>query len=436
MHGIGLRREHLNEIEENGPAGADWFEVETEQLFDPDTAFFATAERIRRDRPVTLHGVGLGIANLDPLDPGYLDRLAALVARFEPEWVSDHLSWSAYAGKSGVDLLPFPFDDRYLDHVAERVDAVQERLGQPLVLENISRYLDYRGSVCTEAEFLAALVERTGCRVLLDVNNLVVNAENLADDIEAALATIPAEAVVQYHLAGHTVLEDFVLDTHVGPVPDVVWRCYRRALQTIGPRPTIIEWDFELPSYEALLEESYRAREFERTSAPAAAFEAPDRARPEEDAEPAAFLHAMTNLDRVAPTHPLERYRRGFENMVLHTAWETYPMTLVRLGENEAHRTLARYLEANPPATANPTEVLAAFPEFLADPIVADLARFERALGEVARGRPDTTRALTLTRAVHRTLDPRSDVAAGWWRVLVRRGDEGLEVVEATSASQ
>ncbi len=260
--GLGLRREHFQQVVEQRPARAavGWFEVISENFMVPGGNPRRVLERVRRDYPVVLHGVSLSIGSTDPLDLRYLDELSALARAVEPAWVSDHLCWGTAHGFNAHDLLPLPYTEAALAHVAARLRAVQDRLGRRILLENPSSYLAYRDSEMGEAEFLAELSRRADCGILLDVNNVFVSAHNHGFDARAYLAAIPPDRVGQIHLAGHSHDGDLLIDTHDAPVCDQVWALYGDAVRRFGPRATMIEWDAQVPPFETLTGELDRAR--------------------------------------------------------------------------------------------------------------------------------------------------------------------------------
>jgi len=262
-HGIGLRTQHFAQLLA-APPPVDWVEAISENFFAEGGRPLAVLEQVRRDVPVVLHGVSLSIGAVDPLSERYLADLARLVRRLEPALVSDHLCWGTHRGSYVHDLLPLPYTEEALAHVAARVGAVQDRLGRPLLLENPSAYVAARDSTMSEWEFLAALCRRAGCGVLLDVNNVWVSSRNLAFDPDAYLDGIPADRVGYVHLAGHTDRGRFLLDSHAAPVPPEVWALYRRAVRRFGRVPTLVEWDDAVPPLESLVAESRRAAELER----------------------------------------------------------------------------------------------------------------------------------------------------------------------------
>lgn len=240
-----------------------WFEVHSENYFGAGGPPHHYLEQVRRDYPLSLHGVGLSLGSADPLNRAHLEKLRALVMRYQPGLVSDHLSWSSVDGRYLNDLLPLPYTEESLCHVAARVGAVQEYLGRELLVENPSSYLEYRHSDIAEAQFLAELSARSGCGILLDVNNVYVSACNHGFDAHAYLKTIPSARVREVHLAGHTVNRyddgEILIDSHNARVCEAVWELYRVALAQIGPVPTLIEWDADLPALSVLLEEARMA---------------------------------------------------------------------------------------------------------------------------------------------------------------------------------
>jgi uncharacterized protein (UPF0276 family) len=258
-HGVGLRRDHFERILA-APSRVDWFEAISENFMVEGGRPLDVLTRVRERYPVVLHGVSLSIGSSDPLDEAYLDRLASLARRFEPAWISDHLCWTSLGGHQAHDLLPLPCTEEALAHVVARVQRVQDRLGRPIALENVSSYVSYRGSTMPEWEFLAGVARRSGCGILLDLNNIYVSARNHGFDPLAYLDGVPAGHVWQFHLAGHSDKGHYLLDTHDHPVIDPVWDLYREALRRFGPVSTLIEWDERIPPFERLEEESERAR--------------------------------------------------------------------------------------------------------------------------------------------------------------------------------
>lgn len=257
--GLGLRPRHYEAILNSKPR-VDWFEALSENYMIPGGRPLHYLTRIRERYPVVLHGVSLSIGSADPLDRRYLEDLKALTARVQPEWVSDHLCWTGVAGRNLHDLMPLPYTDEALRHVARKVREVQDFLGRRLLLENVSSYVAFRGSAMTEWAFLAALAAEADCDLLLDVNNIYVSAFNHGFDAIEFLDAIPAARVRQIHLAGHDNCGDLIIDTHDAPVIGPVWRLYGEALRRFGPVPTMIERDDRIPPLGILLRELDRAR--------------------------------------------------------------------------------------------------------------------------------------------------------------------------------
>jgi uncharacterized protein (UPF0276 family) len=257
--GLGLRPEHYEEIVAS-PGRVDWFEALSENYMVPGGRPLYWLDRIRRDYPVALHGVSLSIGSVEPLDRAYLDDLKTLATRFEPLWVSDHLCFTGLGGHNLHDLLPLPYTEEALDHVVERVKAVQDHLGRRLVLENVSSYVTYSASDLSEWEFLAGVARRADCDILLDINNVHVSAFNHGFDPLVYLEALPRPRVRQFHLAGHSNLGTHIIDTHDGPVVPDVWSLYAEALRLFPGVPTMIERDADIPPYAELLAELDEAR--------------------------------------------------------------------------------------------------------------------------------------------------------------------------------
>jgi hypothetical protein len=256
--GIGLRAPHLAEVGRDRPA-TGFLEIHAENYLAGSPALQAV-ERLRADYAFSVHAVGLSLGSAEGLDEAHLARVAALVKRLEPAWVSDHLSWSVSGGRYFNDLLPLPYTEEALDHVAERVMAVQDHLGQRLVLENVSSYVTYAASELSEWEFIAELAKRADCEILLDVNNVYVSAFNHEFDAMAFLRAMPRARVRQFHLAGHTHKGSHIIDTHDHPIVPDVWDLYAEAVKLFPGVPTMIERDADIPPYAELLAELDQAR--------------------------------------------------------------------------------------------------------------------------------------------------------------------------------
>lgn len=269
--GLGLRPQHYDALLSADRNAVDWLEIVSENYLVDGGRPLAMLDRIAERWPLAMHGVALNIGGSDPLDRDYLHALVKLAKRVRPALISDHLCWSRHDGVQLHDLLPLPHDDASLAHVATRVQQVQDALGRQLVLENVSSYLRFAGDTLGEAEFLCALVEASGCGLLLDINNVYVNAHNHGIDAVAYLDALPPHAVKQLHLAGHS--EDalgsgLLIDTHDAPVCDGVWALYAQAVRRFGEVPTMIERDDDIPALHELLQELDIARRIARDARP------------------------------------------------------------------------------------------------------------------------------------------------------------------------
>jgi len=258
--GVGLRTKHYDYLLKNDPV-VDWFEIISENYMNNFGYARHVLEHILSLKPVVMHGVSLSIGSTDPLNIGYLDRLKELADFVNPVWISDHLCWTGVAHLNTHDLLPMPLTIESLGHVAERVSKVQDILKRPLILENPSTYLQFQNSTLYEWEFLTELVNKTGCGLLLDVNNVFVSGTNHDFDPEHYIRNIPHHAVVQMHIAGPTDCHTYLLDTHDQPVPTRVWELYRLAQSLTGGVSTLLEWDANIPNYPELVAEVHKARQ-------------------------------------------------------------------------------------------------------------------------------------------------------------------------------
>ncbi|MCR9164183.1 MAG: DUF692 domain-containing protein [Nannocystaceae bacterium] len=261
-HGVGLRVPHY-ERALAGTLDVDWVEVITENFLGLGGRPRAVLLGARAQVPVVLHGVSLGIGSVEPLDEPYLTRVRELADEVDPAWVSDHLCWGRIDGHHAHDLLPLPYTEEALNLVVERVEQVQDALARPLLLENVSSYVAYRASAMPEWEFVAEVSRRSGCKLLLDVNNVVVSARNFEFDPLDYLGGIPTDAVWQFHLANHTDRGHYKFDSHEGAVSDEVWEVYRAALRRFGKVSTLIEWDEDVPAWDILRGESQKAAAIE-----------------------------------------------------------------------------------------------------------------------------------------------------------------------------
>jgi uncharacterized protein (UPF0276 family) len=403
--GVGLRAAHYRQFLEQRPR-ADWLEVHTENYLDLAGWDWHVLQQLRRDYPLSLHGVGLGLGSARGFSDSHLGRVRELVRRAEPALVSEHLCWGAVADRQLNDLLPMRLDGAALDLLCERVGRVQDALGRQLLLENVSTYVRFHGDQMGEAEFLAALAARSGCALLLDINNLYVNQCNHGEDALAAIAAIPLGAVGEIHLAGHLVTPLAVIDHHGDVVAEPVWRLYQAALRRFGTLPTLIEWDTDLPALEVLLDQAEQARAAaaevagERGGSAALRFDAPAGrtaapAPPSPEPSPAPTLAAEQHdfaaalfdpalapaaLARFKGEHAGQRFALYRGN--LGATWgkalaAAYPVLRALVGEEFFDGLGQAYGRARPSEDADLNQFGARFADFLAGfPHVAEYAYF------------------------------------------------------------
>ncbi len=257
--GIGLRSVHFGEILAKHPP-IDWFEVLSENYLDTGGRPLHVLDQVAERYPVVLHGVSMSIGSTDPIDLGYLGKLKELARRTRAHWISDHLCWTGVMGRNTHDLLPMPYTEEALRHTVGRVKQVQDFLERPLALENPSSYVEFADSSMPEWEFLARLAEDANCALLLDVNNVYVSSFNHSFDPNVYVDAIPADRVVQFHVAGHTNKGTHIIDTHSDHAIDEVWALYRRAWARTGPTATLYEWDENIPELAVVHAEALKAR--------------------------------------------------------------------------------------------------------------------------------------------------------------------------------
>ena len=412
--GVGLRAPHYRQFIEARPA-VGWLEVHTENYLDQAGWDWQVLRQLRRHYGVSLHGVGLGLGSARGFSAFHLERVAALVERVEPMLVSEHLCWGAVTDRNLNDLLPLTLNAAALDLLADRVDLVQQRLRRQILLENVSTYVRFRDDAMSEAEFMAALARRTGCGLLLDVNNLYVNQRNHGEDAMAALAAIAPGSVGEIHLAGHLETQAAVIDHHGAAVAEPVWALYRAALARFGRVPTLIEWDTDLPPIDDLLAEARKADRLAanadvssaepfvwRTAAASPVRKLEQRQRrgqPETAARQQAFAAALFAPDVSAP--PLAQLKGGADAMDLAlnlyrgnlvATWDktlsaAYPVLRQLVGDEFFSALTRAYGMANPSRDADLNRFGASFAQFLARfehvadyPYLADMARLEWAL--------------------------------------------------------
>jgi uncharacterized protein (UPF0276 family) len=260
--GIGFKRSHFDALQAT-PNRLGFLEVHAENYMGDGGPPHAQLIKLRADYALSIHGVGLSIGGAGPLDRDHLTRLKNLCERYQPESFSEHLAWSSHSDAFLNDLLPLPYDDETLATVCEHIDQLQSAIGRPMLLENPSTYVTFESSTLAETDFLRAIVDRTGCGLLLDVNNVFVSCTNHRADPRAYLAAFPTQAVGEIHLGGHDEEElpsgPLLIDSHGAPVADPVWTLYAETMHRLGPRPTLIEWDTDVPALSVLLDEANRA---------------------------------------------------------------------------------------------------------------------------------------------------------------------------------
>jgi uncharacterized protein len=257
--GLGLRTEHYESILLEKPP-IDWFEIVTENYLVPGGKPHYYLDRIREHYPMVMHGVSMSIGSTDPINWDYLSQVKTLAKRISPQWISDHLCWTGIHSKNMHDLLPLPYTEEAINHIVERIQTIQDYLGQRILIENVSSYVTYRQSTLSEWEFLKTISERADCFILLDINNIYVSAVNHSFNPMDYLHAIPVERVYQFHLAGHSDMGDYIIDTHDNDIVPSVWDLYAQALQLIGPVSTMIERDDNIPSLSMLIKELNHAR--------------------------------------------------------------------------------------------------------------------------------------------------------------------------------
>ncbi len=265
--GIGLRSVHYGHILAKKP-DVPWFEVISENYMGTAAGNggrpMLFLEQIRKNYPITMHGVSMSIGSTDPLDMNYLKRLKSLMNRLEPMWVSDHLCWTGEGGQNLHDLLPLPYTQQTVRHLVNRIRRVQDYLGRQILMENVSSYVSYEHSEMTEWECLTEVARQADCLILLDVNNIHVSATNHKYDAREFLNGIPKDRVKEFHLAGYSDMGTHLIDTHDHPVSKPVWDLYRDAVRRFGPVATLIEWDDKIPPFKTLQAEAKRADKIQR----------------------------------------------------------------------------------------------------------------------------------------------------------------------------
>ena len=370
--GAGLRPSHYQYILENKPA-IDWFEIISENYMDTDGRPRRMLARVAEHYPIVMHGVMLSIGSADPLDQEYLNKLKALADDVNPAWISDHLCWTGINGTATHDLLPMPYTEEGLEHVVKRIKQVQDVLGRPLILENPSTYVEFSASQMSEPEFICRMVEASGCGLLMDINNVYVSSYNHGWDAKQYLDAIPADRVVQIHLAGHENRGTHIVDTHDGKVIDEVWQLYRYAITRWGAVSTMVEWDEDIPEFPVLMAEVEKARSFAAQPLEEVEGMIRDIAMPPvhginhqplrplqegmqqaivsgEAAEPSRWIQPKQGFDA---QQQIEVYIKGYRWRLFDLVSEDYPATRHRLGDERMNALIDAYIEATPPTHFN-----------------------------------------------------------------------------------
>lgn len=259
MVGVGLRSAHFPRLLDRPRTPVRWFEAISENYMDSEGRPLEVLRKMREDYPVALHGVSLSIGGVEGPRPGYLEKLKRLIARVEPMLVTDHLCFTGAHAANIHDLLPLPYTEEAVRTVVANVSAVQDFLGRPIALENVSSYLTYSASEMKEEEFLVAIAKRSGCGILLDVNNVYVSAMNHGFKAEDYVDSIPSGLIAQLHLGGYSDMGKFLFDTHSRAPTDPVWELYRRVIRRVPDKPALIEWDEAIPDWEGLEAEAVKA---------------------------------------------------------------------------------------------------------------------------------------------------------------------------------
>lgn len=407
--GLGLRASHLSHIFAHKPP-VDWFEVISENYMDTEGRPLRNLQRIRQDYPIVMHGVSLSIGTVDPLNSEYLQKLKRLMERIEPAWVSDHLCWTGIAHQNTHDLLPVPYTEEALTHIVERIQQVQDFLGQPIAMENPSTYLEFKSSQLGEAEFIARMAKASGCHLLLDVNNVYVTCYNHGLDAKAYLDALPLDHVIQIHLSGHSNKGSHIIDTHDDHVIDEVWNLYKYVVHKAGHTPnTMIEWDDKIPEFPVLYAELEKAKEAARH---AAQFVLPDLAKahplhitnhalPLSDEQgrmqeaitqeaspraPDAWIREKPGFNAAAQ---LGVYRHAYHMRLFDVVAEDYPLLQKYLGEANFKNLLHDFITAVPSTHFNVARYAALLPAFQTthasqDALAGEICAFETALSQLA----------------------------------------------------
>ncbi|PHV34671.1 DUF2063 domain-containing protein [Janthinobacterium sp. BJB312] len=400
LAGVGLRAAHYRDFLARRPK-VGWLEVHTENYLQPSGWDWHVLRTLRQDYPISLHGVGLGLGSARGFSEAHLQRVRAVVERIEPALVSEHLSWGAVAQQQLNDLLPLALNGAALDLLCARVGRVQDVLKRPILLENVSTCLRFADDAMSEAQFLAELVRRSGCGLLLDINNLYVNQCNHGEDALAAMQSIAPGSVGELHLGGHLLTPHAVIDHHGAAVADPVWDLYAAALLRFGAMPTLVEWDTDLPALDILLGEADKAQAMLARHAPQTPWQGTVLPSPPPpvllDALAAgqqAFATALLDAEAALPAFAGEAVPQRFSlyRGNLSATWRrilghAYPVVLALVGEAFFGGLARAYGRQYPSDSADLNEFGARFADFLASfppvaelPYLPDMARLEWAV--------------------------------------------------------
>lgn len=403
--GLGLRTVHYRDVLE-GETEVDWFEVISENFIDSKGRPIEILEKVAEKYPLVFHGVTMSIGGLDPLNMTYLNRLKALVDRFQPLWVSDHLCWTGIHGKVLHDLLPLPYTEESLKHICQRIKEVQEFMERPLILENPSTYLEFQVSEMSEWEFIDRMVEDSGCGLLLDINNVYVTCYNHHLNPFDYLNGLPLDHVVQIHLAGHQNNGNHIIDTHDDHVIPEVWELYDYVMKKTGPMATMIEWDDNIPDFETLQNEMIKARdrtyELDRLSQPVGQPKPAGNSDTDlegsfrqlsasllgetEGAPPRKWIHGREDFD---PEDQLHVYTYAYHARLFDVVAEDYPILKEVMGQDWFSKAIDDYVKSCPPTHYDLNLYCHAFAHHLRDSdlfdsgLARDIAMFESELARV-----------------------------------------------------
>ncbi|MBY0356070.1 MAG: DUF692 family protein [Rickettsiales bacterium] len=408
--GLGLRVPHYKHIFEHWPA-VDWFEIISENFMDTDGRARRNLDKIRAHYPIVMHGIAMSIGTVDPLNSEYLHKLKKLAADIQPAWISDHLCWTGIAHKNSHDLLPVPYTEEALEHIVSRISQVQDFLGRPIALENPSTYLEFKTSHIPEHEFIAEMAKRSGCHLLLDVNNVYVSCFNHRLDPKAYLDALPMDKVVQIHLSGHSNMGTHIIDTHDDHVVDEVWALYRYVVQRMGYAPnTMVEWDGNIPAWDVLYAELGKAKDaairaHDELDLPQLATTqeryVANRPLPLAEAQtvmqdailqgaamqtnPADWIRAKAEF---APKDQLAVYVNAYRFRLYDVTADDFPVLKHYLGEDAFDRLIKDFVNIAQSEHFNVSRYAALLPAFLnrhplSDPIALEIATLENAISQL-----------------------------------------------------